>query len=1311
VASRRQQRSTTAADQPEAVLSGREAVLRVEHTITGSAVSRDPALAEGRALTGIRAASLTERPCPGRVEATPLPETSCVHHVLASPGCETGGAFELAAVSVQQAADHCLVAHRLSRRLSRAGLCSLAPSLSESLGRVRLPGPDLIEDLLVAAPTSGERDADPARIVEMARETLAAVAEATGRPAHPIEWQGDERADVVVVAAGAEALPAREAARTLAEAGISAATLSVVLVRPFPEAEVRKALAGARTVLVLHDPDASSTLLEPVRAVVEEKAEIHPLPTASPARMIEMLAGFLPDGVLDPLRLAPAQEEPPARRLVVAPAGPWGEETLRRTLGALGRVGALRMDTCTRSERGATVLAWDGGGLPAGGDVLLASHPAVLEPGGALALLRPGSVIVVLAAAESSRALAQLLPAEAREMLRERELQLHWVAAPETGQEELGGDRAASWALAGAAVAVVGGAGKRTDDGCAVAGESEARWLRAGAGAVRRFDRELLEPSQLLDEVDFRATPKLPRMPAPVDDPQARKRWAGLIRRFHRTGGGAFDPGPRLPVRPAVVESLIEAFPRTSPHPFVLVPGDDPTQPIRARGLRELLKEEIEAMQAAGKTPAPALSGNLEALAGIAARLLAEQEPGSDLGRLLSAAGDEFAKEISLPEDEDRDLRRHIDALRGALPGHARVLDLRADTPLRLYLEVIAAVRTSLRQAFVAKLEGLRERLHDLLRLDEMHSDAGRAPAALAAELGGATAEHLDLDALSQTLPQSSSSAPLGAGRRRRVEEALATLEGYLAEEDRLQRPVFLRPPQRLLPVPPEQEQTHPDPLAAAVGYFDGVARRMASVFRAARTAQLEVEGAYRAERHDEILTDLDWEGFTAEELALVPPLAVVTSGRSLRERGQGSLSELLRSSRPVQVIVLDEVAPVDQAEDLSTFHLHLGYLVMAHREAFAVGSTLARPERLTQGLARMAGALRPGVALVHLPPRELTPWHALLAEAGLHGRACPSFLYDPDAGPSWADRFDLEGNPAPDRAWPVHEIAYLANGAEQTLEAAFTFADAVAFEPAYLRHLRIVPPSAWDDSQLPLADWLEGFDPEGREDSIPYLWVVDDRGELQRAVVTRELAVACRDRLRGWRVLQELAGYENAYAERAAAAAREHALAEAAEQRAQLEQAHSDALAKARSEGARESMERLAAVLLSPDGLSAPLPGPVPPVPPPAAPPQEPAAEAVAQAAPELQVPQEEEDLSFDEPYIDGPLCTTCNECTNLNSRLFQYNAEKQAFIADATAGTFAELVKAAELCPARCIHPGKPRNGDETATPELIERAAAFN
>jgi ferredoxin len=351
---------------------------------------------------------------------------------------------------------------------------------------------------------------------------------------------------------------------------------------------------------------------------------------------------------------------------------------------------------------------------------------------------------------------------------------------------------------------------------------------------------------------------------------------------------------------------------------------------------------------------------------------------------------------------------------------------------------------------------------------------------------------------------------------------------------------------------------------------------------------------------------------------------------------------------------------------------------------------------------------------LVQLATGAPAAWRPLLAEAALHGRACPDFLYDPDAGPSWADRFDVTGNPDPERAWPVHAIPCLEDDAERMLETPFTFADAVAFEPAYRRHLRLVPRVAWqDDVQVPLADYVAGFEPGKPAREIPFLWVVDDAGMLQRAVVTQELAVACRDRLRGWRVLQEFGGFENAYAERAAAAAREAARAEAERERAELTQAHAEALAEAQQAGARESMQRLAAALLDRNALATS--GAL--APPPAAPAPEPAAAAaepqpaIPEEAPDAAEPEPEPELSFDEPYIDSILCTSCNECTNLNSRLFQYNADKQAVIADATAGTFAELVKAAALCPARCIHPGKPRSDDATATPELIARAAEFN
>jgi ferredoxin len=1280
----------------------------VERTIAADAVARDPAVAEGLAMAGVRAASLVDGTGMGAADGIAVSDASCVHHVQAPPGRERGGAFELAASSVQQATDHCLAAHLLSRRLGRAGLCSLAPSLAEDLNLVSLPEPELIADLLAGEPGATEPDASPERIVALAREVLRAVGERTGRPADLVDYQGEEGAEVLLVASGAETAPARKAARALSQAGVAAGALAVALVRPFPEEEVRKALRGRQLVFVVHAPGEPSALLAAVRGSVDEKTEVQPLSGVDVAQMIETVRKHLPERSLEAQE--PEAERAPSRRLVVVPEGPWAEETARRALSALGRLVPLRVGRGADSQLGATVLSWESEQVPEEGtDLLLASYPAALESQGVLALVRPRSAVVVLASAESARELTRLLSPGAWEALREKELRIHWLVPPkasgEASSDEM--DRAASLALAGAAFAVV----HRSADPSRIAAElstsdEEARWLREGATAVRSVDLAALDASLASEEVNFRSAPELPRMPDPVDDPVERQRQARWIRRFHRLGARTFDPAPRLPVRPAVLESLAATLRGASPDPFVLIPRGNAERPIAARGLRELLDEELDAMEAAGWDPG-ALSRNLGSLAAIATRLLAERGPENELDGLLSAAGEELASKLALPEQDELALQKSLDELRRRLPGRGRVLSLGSDTPLRLYLEVLEAVRAPLRRRFTAQLERHRERLRDLLQLHRMSSDEGRTPQALTAQLGTTAVEFIDPNLLSRTLSAGVGPAHLEDARRQRIEEALATIERHLEQQGRLPRVVFLRPPGVDIRLPGQEQEEHPDPLAAAVGYFDGTARRLARVFRAARIAGLEAAGSYRPELHDEALADLDWEAFTAEELASVPLVAVVTSGRSLRQRGQGSLSRLLRSSRPVHVIVQDEVGAPDEAEDLSAFHLDLGYLVVAHREAFAVGSTLARPDRLTEGLARMARAPRPGVALIYLPARDLAPWHVLLAEAALRGRACPSFLYDPDAGSTWADRFDLQGNPEPERAWPVQKVAYLEGEERKDLEVAFTFADAVALEPAYLRHLRIIPRAGWDDeSQQPLAEYVEALDLEDRQPSIPYLWVVDENETLQRAVVTRELAMVCRDRLRGWRILQELGGYENSYARRAAAAAREQVLAEAARERAELEQAHAEALAQARGEGARESMERLAAVLMNPAALSVAAPFAAVPAAPPAF---EPAKETAA--APAVEALPEEEALAFDEPYIDSPLCTTCNECTKINPRLFQYNANKQAFIADAAAGTFAELVKAAELCPARCIHPGKPRSGDSTATPEVVGRASKFN
>jgi ferredoxin len=306
----------------------------------------------------------------------------------------------------------------------------------------------------------------------------------------------------------------------------------------------------------------------------------------------------------------------------------------------------------------------------------------------------------------------------------------------------------------------------------------------------------------------------------------------------------------------------------------------------------------------------------------------------------------------------------------------------------------------------------------------------------------------------------------------------------------------------------------------------------------------------------------------------------------------------------------------------------------------------------------------------------------------------------------TWAERFDLDDNPQVDRAWPRHEVSFLDDaGQPATTEESFTYAHAAAVDPVFGAHFRVIPRKAWDDEQVEIASYLEMSAGEQRR-KVPYIWAVAENGELARAVLTRDLAVAARDRMRAWRILQELAGLHNEYARRAAEQASEQARVDMEDELGRIEAAHAEEVERVRGEAAGEAMERLVAVLMDLDSVpvSTPRPASV------AATAAVPAEDVPAEAEPAAPVEEEEEDLAFDEPYVNSILCTTCNECTNLNPQMFVYNENRQATIADPSAGTFEQLVKAAEKCPARCIHPGAPQPGDSTVTDELIARAKPF-
>jgi pyruvate-ferredoxin/flavodoxin oxidoreductase len=82
-----------------------------------------------------------------------------------------------------------------------------------------------------------------------------------------------------------------------------------------------------------------------------------------------------------------------------------------------------------------------------------------------------------------------------------------------------------------------------------------------------------------------------------------------------------------------------------------------------------------------------------------------------------------------------------------------------------------------------------------------------------------------------------------------------------------------------------------------------------------------------------------------------------------------------------------------------------------------------------------------------------------------------------------------------------------------------------------------------------------------------------------------------------------------------------------------------------------------------------------------------------------------------FEPAWIDASECTSCDECVTINPKIFEYDADKKAFVKDPKGGPFKDIVRAAEKCTGQCIHPGTPADPNEKDAEKLMKRAEKFN
>jgi hypothetical protein len=464
---------------------------------------------------------------------------------------------------------------------------------------------------------------------------------------------------------------------------------------------------------------------------------------------------------------------------------------------------------------------------------------------------------------------------------------------------------------------------------------------------------------------------------------------------------------------------------------------------------------------------------------------------------LVQAASAAMGERASTPSAE---VRRALDE--SAIPEKGSLIGFHGDALPLLYGASVDFARGGLRADFFLRVKRHVARLQDILSVDDAH----RVPASaerVAASLGSAGSQFLAASSLPGLLGRRGGTrSVMNADRRARCEATLKTLEAALRED--ASAPAFWLFHSGEVTANLDAFQGRAvqsaDSCAEALDFCDQQLARFVKVLQAMRVARLEVDSAFDPAVHSELLDRFDWQSASHEELAALPVVAVLEPAERLAHASLTSFGRLLRSGRPVQVLV--PCAGL-YADDLSGVIPDFGFLAISHREAFVLQSSMAAWDHLGKGLATMAATLRPAVAVVAVPPAGANGAEAW-REASLYylSRTFPLYTYDPSHGTAWKGRLRLV---EPDAGYASLQPLYV-----------------MALSAQFRDHFRVIPEAAWDQEQMEASEYFAQYE-SAPPLAVPYFDATDRAGGTQRVVFTREMANLSRDRHRAWQMFAEL--------------------------------------------------------------------------------------------------------------------------------------------------------------------------------------------
>jgi len=603
-------------------------------------------------------------------------------------------------------------------------------------------------------------------------------------------------------------------------------------------------------------------------------------------------------------------------------------------------------------------------------------------------------------------------------------------------------------------------------------------------------------------------------------------------------------------------------------------------------------------------------------------------------------------------------LAGNLERTREALAVDGELVDCNQQLADRLLLRAWRESEGLKAEKLRRRITRLQRKLEDILEVDYMNSPEARDAARLERAVGTADRTVFDFEAMSRMLRSKSRIPRLPAARRTRIEAAIGVLGS--------QR--FVLPSGAAEAGRATHRFRYADCHQALAAFRERLAE-MAALVKALSIGELEVQNRYDEATHDRFFAGFDEHRLGPGDLEQFPSYLVCIE--QLDEEGQNVVLEVLRAGLPFKILaqtgdVLGDASIAGGQLSFGTQGQQLARMAMGLDNVFVMQAAAASLYRLRLALMAGLSSDRPALFSVYAGSGYLD------SAAATESRAFPSFVYDPAAGKGQAARFSLQGNPQPLADWPAHRVSF--EDASHTIggeDTTFTLADFAAADARFADRYACIPRSEWND-ELVTVDRFLGMPARERSDKVPYVLLIDADNVLHRAIVDEKLIDAASRCLDAWHSLREFGGVGNSHA----AAALTEAKAAWEAEKAELK--------------ARASAQAVVARVVAPAG--------------------DVAESAPAESAPETPAEEAAAEPSSDDPWIETIRCTSCNECIQINERMFGYDADKRAFVKDPDAGTYRQLVEAAEGCQVAIIHPGKPRNPSEAGLVELQKRAEPF-